>query len=157
MSPVQTAALACDTGAKPNTTLITSAHATLHCLIGCVIGEVAGLVIGVSLGLGAVWTIALAVILAFVVGISLGVLPIMRREGLSAWQALRVIWIGEVVSISVMEIAMNSVALWIGGVTAHSVFAPIFWIGLAIAIPAGYLAAWPVNHWLLSRQLKNCH
>ena len=28
---------------------------------------------------------------------------------------------------------------------------------VAAAIPAGFLAAWPVNWWLLSRDLKKCH
>ncbi len=136
--------------------LVTSARATLHCLIGCTIGEVIGLMIGVSMGLGVFWTIALAVFLAFVVGLSLAVIPVMRDQGLSLREALSVVWLGEVASITVMEIVMNSVDYAIGGVQAMSVFSPIFWIGLAFAIPAGFLAAWPVNHWLISRHLKAC-
>ncbi len=139
------------------TTWKTSAHATVHCMIGCVIGEVAGLLIGVSLGLAVWMTVTLAVVLAFGVGISLAVFPIISQQGLSLWQALQVVWLGEVVSISVMEFAMNAVDLAVGGVQAGSIFAPIFWIGIAVAIPAGFLAAWPANHWLLSRQLKKCH
>lgn len=143
---------------SPNTTsaLKTSAHATLHCLIGCTIGEVAGLIIGVSLGLGVWLTIALAVFLAFLVGLSLAVLPIMRDQGIAFLAALKIVWLGEVISITVMEIVMNTVDYMIGGIHAMSVFEPIFWIGIAAAIPAGFLAAWPVNHWLLSRHLKNC-
>ena len=135
---------------------ITSAQATFHCLIGCTIGEVAGLMIGVSMGLGVVLTIALAVVLAFIFGLSLAVIPVMRGQGLSLVQALRAIWLGEVVSIAVMEFVMNAVDLAIGGVQAMSVFAPIFWIGIAVAIPAGFLAAWPINHWLIGRELKSC-
>ena len=145
-----------ETGTRSVNPLITSAHATLHCLIGCTIGEVTGLLIGVSMGLGVFWTIALAVFLAFVVGISLAVLPVMRDQGLSLREALSVVWLGEVASISVMEIVMNAVDYAVGGVQAMSVFSPIFWIGLAVAIPAGFLAAWPVNHWLISRHLKAC-
>lgn len=136
--------------------LITSAQATVHCLTGCAIGEVAGLMIGVSLGIGTWPTIALAVVLAFAAGFTLGVIPVMRREKLGLKAALKVIWLGEVISISVMEVVMNAVDLAIGGVQAGSVFAPIFWYGLAAALPAGYLAAWPVNHWLLKRELKGC-
>jgi hypothetical protein len=29
--------------------------------------------------------------------------------------------------------------------------------GLVFAIPAGFLAAWPVNYWLIKRDLKGCH
>jgi hypothetical protein len=32
-----------------------------------------------------------------------------------------------------------------------------FWRGLMFAVPAGFLAAWPVNYWLLGRDLKRCH
>lgn len=142
--------------AQTRSSLRTSAHATLHCLIGCTIGEVAGLILGVSLGLGVWLTIALAVFLAFVVGLSLAVLPIMRDQGIAYLAALKIVWLGEVISIAVMEFVMNAVDYMIGGIQAMSVFEPIFWIGIAAAIPAGFLAAWPVNHWLLSRHLKSC-
>jgi MerR family transcriptional regulator, copper efflux regulator len=35
--------------------------------------------------------------------------------------------------------------------------APRYWLALAAAVPAGYLAAWPINLWLLGRNLKKCH
>jgi hypothetical protein len=137
--------------------VITSAQATVHCLIGCTIGEVAGLMIGVAAGIGVAATIALAVTLAFAVGFTLGVIPIMRREKLGLVAALRVIWLGEVISITVMEVVMNAVDYAVGGIAATSLTAPIFWIGIGAAIPAGFVAAWPVNHWLLKRHLKACH
>ncbi len=137
--------------------LVTSAQSTLHCLTGCVIGEVAGLLIGVSLGFSVWATMGLATFLAYISGFTLGVIPVMRREHVSFTVALRAIWIGEAVSIGVMEIAMNWVDYAIGGAQAPSVFVPIFWIGLLVAIPAGFLAAWPVNWWLLKRNLKHCH
>ena len=136
---------------------VTSAQATIHCLIGCVIGEVAGLMIAISLGL-AVWpTIALATILAYASGMTLGLVPIVRNQGKTFRQALKLIWIGEVISIGVMEIAMNWADYAVGGMQAGSVLDPIFWVGIAIAIPAGFLAAWPVNWWLIKRDLKKCH
>ncbi|MBB5518243.1 DUF4396 domain-containing protein [Amphiplicatus metriothermophilus] len=136
---------------------VTAAQATLHCLTGCVIGETAGLAIGVTVGLGVWSTIALATGLAYVSGFALGVLPVMRREKTGFLQALRLIWIGEAVSIGVMEIAMNAVDYAVGGMQAGSVFAPAFWYGLLAAVPAGFLAAWPVNWLLLRRGLKKCH
>lgn len=134
-----------------------SAQATLHCLTGCVIGEVAGLLIGVGLGL-AVWqTIALATLLAYATGMTLGLLPVMRSRGVGLAEALRIIWLGEVVSIGVMELVMNLVDYQMGGMTAPSVLSWMFWRGIAFAIPAGFLAAWPVNYWLIRRELKACH
>ena len=135
----------------------TAAQATLHCLTGCVIGEVAGLLIGVSLGLETWQTIALATVLAYLTGMTLGLVPVMRREGVGFVEALRIIWIGEVVSIGVMEVVMNFVDYQMGGMTAPSVMSWMFWQGIAVAIPAGFLAALPVNYWLLKRELKACH
>jgi len=137
--------------------LRTSAHATLHCLTGCVIGEVAGLMIGVGLGLGTWPTIVLATLLSYVSGIMLGLLPVMRSQQVGLFQALRIIWVGEVISIGVMEIVMNFVDYRMGGMGAPSIVHWSFWRGLAFAIPAGFLAAWPVNYWLLKRELKACH
>jgi hypothetical protein len=31
------------------------------------------------------------------------------------------------------------------------------WRGLLFAVPAGFMVAWPVNYWLLGRELKACH
>ena len=138
-------------------TLRTSAQATLHCLTGCVIGEVAGLMIGVSLGLSVWGTIVLATTLAYLSGITLGLLPVMKSRGVGLVEAFRIIWIGEVISIGVMELVMNYVDYQMGGMTAPSIASWMFWRGIVFAVPAGFLAAWPVNYWLLKRELKACH
>lgn len=134
----------------------TSISATLHCLVGCSIGEFLGLAIGVALGLGVVLTMSLAVVLAFVFGIGLAVRPLMK-QGFDFTRALQTIWLGEVISIAVMEIAMNATDYAVGGVQVETLADPLFWIGFAAAVPAGFLAAWPVNYWLIGRNLKECH
>jgi len=134
-----------------------SAQATLHCLTGCVIGEIAGLLIGVGLGLPVWQTIALATGLAYATGMTLGLLPVMRSRGVGVAAAFRIIWLGEVVSIGVMELAMNLVDYQMGGMTAPSALSWMFWRGILFAVPAGFLAAWPVNYWLIRRELKACH
>ena len=136
---------------------VTSAQATLHCLTGCVIGEVAGLLIGVGLGLSVAPIIALATVLAYLSGMTLGLVPVMRSQNKTFLEALKLIWIGEVLSIGVMEIFMNGADYMVGGMQTGSVLSPVFWAGIAVAVPAGFLAAWPVNWWLLKRDLKNCH
>ena len=130
---------------------------TLHCLSGCVIGEVAGLMIGVSLGLGVWPTMLLATGLAYLSGFTLGVVPVMRNRRKGFMDALRTIWIGEAISIGVMEVTMNGVDYWMGGVQAGTVFSSVFWLAILVAIPAGFLAALPVNWWLLERDLKACN
>ena len=73
-------------GAGP---ISTSFQATLHCLTGCVIGEVIGLAIGVSLGFEPIYTIILATTLAYISGFTLGVLPVMKSQGLRFWPAFK--------------------------------------------------------------------
>ena len=135
----------------------TSAQATIHCLTGCVIGEVVGLSIGVTFGLGTWPTIILATGLAYLSGITLGLLPVIKNRGVGPIEACRIIWGGEVISIGVMEIVMNFVDYQMGGMSAPSVASWMFWRGILFAVPAGFLAAWPVNYWLLKRELKSCH
>jgi hypothetical protein len=137
--------------------LKTSAHATLHCLAGCAIGEIAGLMIGTLVGLTPWPMIILATALSYASGITLGLIPVMRAQGVGMLQALRIIWIGEVVSIGVMEVVMNFVDYQMGGMGTKSIFVWTFWRGLVLALPAGFLAAWPVNYWLIRRELKACH
>ena len=55
------------------------------------------------------------------------------------------------------ELVMNHVDYQMGGMTAPSIASWMFWRGIIFAVPAGFLAAWPVNHWLLKRELKACH
>ncbi len=142
---------------RSNNPFVTSAQATLHCLSGCVIGEVAGLLIGVALGLSVGPIIILATTLAYVSGMTLGLVPVMRNQNKTFLEALKLIWIGEVVSIGVMEIAMNAADYAVGGMQAGSILSPTFWAGIAAAVPAGFVAAWPLNWWLLKRDLKKCH
>ena len=137
--------------------LRTSAQATLHCLTGCVIGEVVGLAVGVSLGLGTWPTIILATVLAYATGMTLGLIPVIRSRHVELVEALRIIWVGEVISIGVMEIVMNFVDYQMGGMSAPSIASWMFWRGILFAVPAGFLAAWPINSWLLNRELKACH
>jgi hypothetical protein len=134
-----------------------SARSTLHCLTGCIIGEVAGLMIGVGLGLEPWATILLATTLSYFSGFTLGALPVMKAQAKGLIGALRIIWIGEAVSIGVMELVMNFVDYSMGGMAVQSVASWMFWRGLLFAVPAGFLAAWPVNYWLIKRELKACH
>jgi hypothetical protein len=99
----------------------------------------------------------LATALAYITGFSLGLRPVMRNQGKTFFQAFRIIWVGEAISIGVMEIVMNAVDYSVGGIQAGTIFSPLFWYGIALAVPAGFLAAWPVNWWLLWRNLKACH
>ena len=134
-----------------------AAKSTQHCLTGCIIGEVIGLTIGIEAGLSTTATIILATTLAYISGFTLGLLPVMESRSLSLVDAFKLIWLGEVISIGVMEVVMNAVDYQMGGMAAMTVFSWQFVRGLLFAVPAGFLAAWPVNYWLLGRDLKACH
>lgn len=84
-----------------------------------------------------------------VLGLTIGV-----TLGIGLWFTLS---LGEAVSIAVMEIAMNVIDYALGGMSAMSVAEPVLWYSLLAAIPAGYIAAWPVNWWLIGKNLKHCH
>ena len=124
--------------------------ATAHCLTGCAIGEVLGLVIGMALGWGTVATIALAVILAFFFGYSLTMLPLLR-SGLSLATVLPLAFASDTLSITVMEIVDNLVIVFIPGAMDAGLGSLLFWGSLAFALAVAFVAAFPVNRWLIAR------
>ncbi len=127
-----------------------SFSATLHCLTGCAIGEVLGLVIGTALGWGNVATIALAVVLAFFFGYSLTMLPLLR-SGLALGSAIPLALAADTLSIAVMEIVDNAVMLVVPGAMEAGLASPLFWGSLAFALAVAFVAAFPVNRYLIAR------
>ena len=133
-----------------------AASATVHCLLGCGLGEVAGVVIGVALGLSNLVTLALAVVLGFVFGFLLGIIPLLRA-GFSRARAFKQVLIIEGLSIAVMETAEVLVEVYVPGVMQSSLHSPLFWIGMLLALMAGFTAAFPVNYVLVRRGLRHQH
>lgn len=127
-----------------------AASATLHCLTGCALGEVIGLLIGTALGLGNVPTIALAIGLAFLFGYSLSTLPLLR-SGIAFRTALGVVLAADTLSIAVMEVVDNAVMAGIPGAMDSGLVNPVFWIAMIVALSAAFVAAYPVNRFLLAR------
>lgn len=133
-----------------------AASVTVHCLTGCAIGEFIGLAIGVSLGFPVHLTITLAVVLSFISGFALTIIPMMRR-GVTFSTAFKTVWLGEVISISVMELMMNLIDYHMGGMRGITMMHLQYWEAFGAALVAGYFSALPVNKWMLSRNMKNCH
>ena len=124
--------------------------ATLHCLSGCAIGEVAGLVIGTAIGLSNGATVALAFVLAFLTGYALSTLPLLRN-GIGMGRALRLVLAADTLSILVMEVVDNLVVLVVPGAMAAGLLSWLYWGSLALALAVAFVAAYPVNRWLLAR------
>ena len=127
-----------------------AASATLHCLTGCAIGEIAGLMIGTAAGLSNPVTIALSIALAFFFGYSLSTLPLLKA-GLGVGAALSVVLAADTLSILTMEIVDNAVMAVIPGAMDAGLVNVLFWVGMMIALTAAFIAAYPVNRFLLQR------
>src|ERR671914_48409 len=127
-----------------------SFSATAHCLTGCAIGEVMGLVIGSALGWGNLATIALAVVLAFFFGYSLTMVPLLRADVALA-SAIPLAFASDTLSITVMEIVDNLIMLVIPGAMDAGLLSFLFWGSLAVALAVAFVAAFPVNRWLIAR------
>jgi hypothetical protein len=127
-----------------------AASATLHCLTGCAIGEILGLIIGTALGLATVPTIVLAVALAFLFGYTLSTLPLLRA-GLGFFAALSIVLAADTLSIATMEVVDNAVMAGIPGAMEAGLVNVVFWVGMIVALTAAFVAAYPVNRYLLQR------
>ena len=128
----------------------TAFSATLHCLTGCAIGEVLGVVVGTALGWSTVATIALAIVLAFFFGYGLTMLPLLR-SGMAFGAALPLAFASDTLSITVMEIVDNLIIVVIPGAMDAGLGSLLFWGSLAFALAVAFVAAFPVNRYLISR------
>jgi hypothetical protein len=129
-----------------------AADATTHCLTGCAIGEVLGLVIATQLGWGNAESIVVATVLAFAFGYSLTLRPLLS-SGLALRAAMGVAFAADTVSIIVMEIVDNGTELAIPGAMNAGLTDMLFWGSLVVSLALAWIAAFPVNRWLLQRGL----
>jgi len=128
----------------------TAFSATLHCLTGCAIGEVLGVVVGTALGWSTVATIALAIVLAFFFGYGMTILPLLR-SGMALGVVLPLAFASDTLSITVMEIVDNLIIVVIPGAMDAGLGSLLFWGSLAFALAVAFVAAFPVNRYLISR------
>ena len=129
-----------------------AANATTHCLTGCAIGEVLGMVVGTQLSWSNEATIVLSVILAFFFGYSLTLRPLMSN-GMGLRRAAGIALAADTLSITVMEIVDNGVILAIPGAMDAGITSLLFWGSLAVSLAIAWVAAFPVNRWLIGRGL----
>lgn len=124
--------------------------ATIHCLTGCAIGEVLGMVLGAAFHWDNVTTIVISVILAFIFGYSLTLLPLLR-SGLGVSIALGLAFASDTLSITVMEIIDNTVMMIIPGAMDAPLDSFLFWGAMGSSLLLAGLAAFPLNRWLIMR------
>ena len=124
--------------------------ATVHCMTGCSIGEVLGMIIGTASSLGNGSTIALSVVLAFVFGYLLTMLPLLRAR-VALRTALALAFASDTVSIMIMEIVDNAVMLVIPGAMDAGLSDLLFWGSLVLSLLIAGAVAYPAVRWLIAR------
>ena len=127
-------------------------QATIHCLTGCGIGEVLGLGGATLLGLGNFVSLVLGIVLAYAFGYGLTLVPLLRA-GMPLARASGITLAAETLSITTMEIVDNAVVIAIPGSMDAGLGDILFWASLAISLALAFVAAYPVNRWLVARGL----
>jgi hypothetical protein len=128
----------------------TAVSATLHCLTGCAIGEVLGMVLATWWGLSTVPSIVLAIVLAFVFGYSLTILPVLR-SGVSLRRAVAVALAADTVSIATMELMDNAFILAVPKAIDAGLGDALFWWSLVVSLAVAFVITVPVNRALIAR------
>ena len=122
--------------------------ATTHCLTGCAIGEVMGMVAGTALNWNNAVTVAVSTVLAFVFGYALTLWPLLN-SGVAFKTAVGLALASDTLSIGFMEIVDNGVLLLIPGAMNAGLSDILFWGSLAVSLILAFVAAFPVNRWLI--------
>jgi len=123
-----------------------------HCYSGCGAGEITGVVIALGLlSLGARYVALATFALAYVFGYAMTIGPLMQ-EGVPLEEALVDAFYSETASIAVMEIVAIATDLWLAGEATMG--DTLFWAALVFSLFVGLLAAYPVNVFLISRDVK---
>src|SRR5437763_4000492 len=125
-------------------------QATTHCLTGCAIGEVLGMIIATAFDWGNAASIAISVVLAFLFGYSLTLGPIIRAD-VPIRRAAGLTLASDTLSITTMEIVDNAFILIVPGAIAAGLGDVLFWWSLGLSLVIAFVAAFPVNRWLIAR------
>ena len=62
-----------------------------------------------------------------------------------------------IIPVAVMETFEVLVEVYTPGVMSSGLSSPIFWLGMGLALSAGFIAAWPVNYWLVGKGIRHVH
>lgn len=75
----------------------------------------------------------------------------LLRSGLALATVIPLALAADTFSIVVMEIVDNAMMLAIPGAMEAGLADPRFWLSLAVALAVAFVAAVPVNRWLIAR------
>ena len=83
-------------------------------------------------------------------GYSLTLVPVLRA-GIPFRRATGLAFASDTLSITTMEIVDNGFILLVPGAIAAGLDDSLFWISLAVSLVVAFVAAFPVNRWLIAR------
>ena len=124
---------------------------TWWCLVGCSIGDFGTILFfqWSSIEWPVMAIMSLAIVNGLLTSIALETLVLLRQMPLAS--ALRTACGMSMISMVAMEIAMNSVDVWVmGGATLSLSVLPLMWC-------AGFFVPLPYNYWRLKALGKACH
>ncbi len=131
---------------------------TMHCVAGDGAGILAGAVIGSLLALTGFRAIVVEYVLGFGFGWTIFQALFMRAmQGGSYPRALASTFLPEFLSMNILMSAMILVTSlgWAALGREPSPLEPEFWFVMSMALLAGFVAAYPMNWWLVARGLKH--
>lgn len=131
---------------------------TMHCVAGDGVGILAGAVIASLLHLTKITDIALEYALGFGFGWSIFQALFMRdMAGGSYLRALRRAFLPELLSMNCLMAGMVPVATLATKMypASHDPSGPAFWFVMSMALLVGFITAYPMNWWLVSRHMKH--
>ncbi len=131
---------------------------TMHCVAGDGVGILAGAVIASVMQLPGVLDVALEYVLGFGFGWTIFQALFMRGDAGGSYKAaLRHTFFPELLSMNVLMAGMVPTMLlamkYVPG--AHDPSGPAFWLVMSMALLVGFVTAYPMNWWLVSRHLKH--
>jgi hypothetical protein len=131
---------------------------TMHCVAGDGVGILAGAVIASVMQLSGVLDVALEYVLGFGFGWTIFQALFMRGDaGGSYKSALRQTLFPELLSMNVLMAGMVPTMMlamkYVHG--AHDPSGPTFWFVMSMALLVGFVTAYPMNWWLVSRHFKH--
>ena len=109
-----------------------------------------GMVVGTALGWSNGATVVASILLAFVFGYTLTIVPLLRA-GLPRRRVVPLAFASDTLSITTMEIIDTLIVLLIPGAMDAGLTDALFWGSLLIALMLAGSAAYPVNRWLIAR------
>lgn len=131
---------------------------TMHCVAGDGIGILVGAVIGSVMSLERPVEVALEYGLGFGFGWTIFQLLFMRSmAGGSYWMALKRAFMPEFLSMNLVMTGMILIAslFWAAVGGKPGPLTPTFWFVMSMALLAGFVAAYPINWWLVAKGLKH--